>query len=294
MTPKMCYVIMPFSKTRSCSEEQWTAIFEDLIRPAVEKAGLGYVCRRSEATTGSIIRQIIEHLHDSDVVVADVTDRNANVFYELGVRHALKNRTIIIAQKRKHIPSDLLGYASHVYHWRTESGRTELRSKIRQLLDHIEKEPDRPDSPVSDFLGDRRGVVYRFHLDENSRKLKALHAELYYVDSRFEMYERAVHTGSGVPGAQTATPAIDHLLATRYVYNREFQHQLSRFRNLVSLADDAAARGDRESLGVIQSMRTLASILRHNVDLLYADYQAGNDTANSRLTPFPKDVARRG
>lgn len=294
MTPKICYVIMPFSKTRSCSEEEWTRIFEDLIKPAVEQAGLGYVCRRSEATTGSIIKQIIEHLHDSDVVVADVTNQNANVFYELGVRHALKNRTIIIAQKRKHIPSDLLGYASHVYDWRTDGGRMDLRKKIRQLLEHMEKDPDRSDNPVSDFLGDRRSVVHRFHLEENSRKLRALFAELYYLGKRFRMYEEGAATGLGMPGPHTATPAIDHFLATQYVYNSQLHYQLSRFRQFIALADDAAARPDAESVAFLQDVRKLTSILWLNALALYADHQAGNDTAKTRLEPFPQDLARRG
>lgn len=294
MTPKMCYVIMPFSETASCTQEEWTRVFEDLIKPAVEEAGLGYVCRRSEATTGSIIRHIVEHLYDSDVVVADVTDRNANVFYELGVRHALKNRTIIIAQKREHIPSDLYGYANHVYDWRTEDGHTDLRDKMRQLLEHIEKGPDRPDNPVSDFLGDRRGVVYRFQLEENSRKLRALFAELYYLGKRFRMYEEGAATGLPMPGPHTAAPAIDHFLATQYVYNSQLHHQLSRFRQFIALADDAAARPDAESVAFLQDVRKLASILWLNALALYADHQAGNDTAKTRLEPFPQDLARRG
>lgn len=87
---------MPFSKTKSCSEEEWTSIFENLLKPAVETAGLDYVCRRSEATRGNIIGAIVQDLYGSYVVIADLTDRNANVFYELGVRHALQNRSIIL------------------------------------------------------------------------------------------------------------------------------------------------------------------------------------------------------
>ena len=155
--PRTCFVIMPFSDTPACTEEEWTCIFENLFRTAVENAGLDYECRRSTATRGNLVAGIIQDINDAYVVLADLTDRNANVFYELGVRHALKDRTILLAQSRDDIPFDLYAYASHVYDWRTEEGRTTLARTLSTLLREIDDNPDRPDNPVSDFLGRRPG-----------------------------------------------------------------------------------------------------------------------------------------
>jgi hypothetical protein len=124
--PRTCFVIMPFSSTASCTCEEWTEIFEHVLKPAVEGSGLDYECRRSEATRGNVVAAIIRDLDDAHVVMADLTDRNANVFYELGVRHALRNRTIILAQKREDIPFDLRGYGYHVYSWKTQKGKDNL------------------------------------------------------------------------------------------------------------------------------------------------------------------------
>ena len=88
--PRTCFVIMPFSTTESCSEDEWTLLFEALFKPAIEGAGLDYECRRSVATRGNIVASILQELKESYVVLADLTDHNANVFYELGVRHSLK------------------------------------------------------------------------------------------------------------------------------------------------------------------------------------------------------------
>ena len=150
--PRTCFVIMPFSTTHSCTEDEWTSIFENLLKPAVEAAGLDYQCHRSVATRGNIVGRIVQDLNDSYVVIADLTDHNANVFYELGVRHALKNRSIILAQERDDIPFDLRAYAYHVYGWRTDADRKLLTEKLRELLREIDSNPDRPDNPVSDFL----------------------------------------------------------------------------------------------------------------------------------------------
>jgi hypothetical protein len=156
--PRDCFVIMPFSNTASCTEDEWTEIFEKFLKPAVEGAGLDYVCRRSVATRGNIVGAILQDLNNSHVVLADLTDRNANVFYELGVRHATKDRTLLIAQKREDIPFDLQAYAYHVYGWRTEDERKALGDRLRHLLQEIDSNPNRPDNPVSDFLRVRRPV----------------------------------------------------------------------------------------------------------------------------------------
>ena len=126
------------------------------MKPAIESAGLDYVCRRSVATRGNIVGTIIQDLNDSHIVLADLTDRNANVFYELGVRHALKDRSILIAQKEEDIPFDLRAYAYHVYGWKTPEDKKTLADKIHLLLMDIDSKPNRPDNPVSDFLKVRR------------------------------------------------------------------------------------------------------------------------------------------
>ena len=98
----------------------------------------------------------MEDLDTAWVVLADLTDRNANVFYELGVRHALKDRTILVAQTSDDIPSDLQQYAYHVYGRTDGNASEEFREKIRDLLEDVDRNPNRKDSPVSDFLGSAR------------------------------------------------------------------------------------------------------------------------------------------
>ena len=173
---RVCFVIMPFSESQSCTEAQWDQIFDELIKPAVEASS--YHCRRSKATRGSLIKAIIQDLDAAWIVLADLTDQNPNVFYELGVRHALRDRTILIAQNPDDIPFDLRSYAYHVYDWQTEDGRNQFVDRITTLLEDVDQNPDRADNPVSDFLGSSvtreppQSVVDR--LDEIENRLESL------------------------------------------------------------------------------------------------------------------------
>lgn len=96
---KMCFVLMPFRKE---FEESY-----QVIKAAVE--GGGYTVRRADEIheTRSIMQIICEQIGRADLLVADLTDRNPNVFYELGYAHALGKNTILVTRRADDVPFDL-------------------------------------------------------------------------------------------------------------------------------------------------------------------------------------------
>ncbi len=176
---KRCYVIMPFSDTKSCTEEEWTEIFEDVIKPAVEESGLGYVCERSRAKRENIIKAIVNDLNTAQAVIADLTDDNPNVFYELGVRHTLQRRTILIAQHEEDIPFDLKPYPTIIYK-RSPAGVRQFKQEIKGNFKDIEGNPERADNPIADFLAERNIDLLSSAKKANLAKLSALLSELSY------------------------------------------------------------------------------------------------------------------
>lgn len=159
MSKRKCFVIMPFSSTDSTSSQSWTSIYENIIKPTVEKSG-DFECERSKATRGNMIKDIMNALNDSDLVIADITDHNANVCYELGIRHGLKIGTILLAQKREFLNIfDLHNYGSHVYNWKTKPGKKKMIEKIEELIEDFINNPQKVDSPVQDFLQNKPSYV---------------------------------------------------------------------------------------------------------------------------------------
>ena len=151
-TRRKCFVIMPFSDIPGiATKQEWTNIFENIIKPSAEVAGLKFLCKRSEPVHGNIIKEIVSDLCTADAVIADLTGKNANVFYELGVRHVIKGKTILISQRREDIPSDLLNYARLLYDYKTAKGRKAFTSKIATLLKALVENPKRADNPIEDF-----------------------------------------------------------------------------------------------------------------------------------------------
>src|SRR4051794_18566007 len=96
-----CFVIMPFGNPKVNPEHarKLDLIYSQWIKPTVEsikdpcKPDESIVCHRADKAMRpeEIITHIIEHLMTSDIVIADLSGKNANVFYELGVRHVINN-----------------------------------------------------------------------------------------------------------------------------------------------------------------------------------------------------------
>ena len=222
---KKCFVIMPFSTTKSCTEEKWTEIFEFIIKPAVQESGLGYECERSVAERENIIKGILEALNKANVVIADLTGNNPNVFYEPGVRHTLANRTILIAQGEEHIPFDLRPYPVAFYS-ESPAKIAKFKKDIKKKLEDIEKNPDRSDSPVADFLKERNVVLLSSEKKRNLAALTALISELSYnidaVDSILVAVKqsgelRAKEKGVFVSHVRFDNTCLELLLSTSYI-----------------------------------------------------------------------------
>ena len=104
---KSCFIDMPFGKkkdTGSGIEIDFDHIYENAIKPAIKSVNLNPI-RSDEEKMGGIIHQsMFARLLSSEYVVADLTTANANVYYELGIRHAAKPFTTILIQGRLHPP----------------------------------------------------------------------------------------------------------------------------------------------------------------------------------------------
>lgn len=230
---KVCFVIMPFSSTKSHKSEEWTEIFENVHSPAIIESGLGYDCQRSNIRPGSFIKDILTNLNQADIVLADLTDRNPNVFYELGVRHTLKNRTILVSKSMDDVPSDLKQYGVIIYST-TPRGVVEYKKKIIGILNDIIDNPERPDNPVSDFLHLETIVTDTFEAKSVEKKLIALVSEcsynLYVIDHIQKDLEDKNNTFSYYRFQYTA---LEILISTYYIYPNVSFFKDARFILLV-------------------------------------------------------------
>src|SRR5262245_60415962 len=160
MPRPICFMIMPYGTKPSQTPDGapapnkidfnrlWAAAFEPAIRQ------LGYEPVRADQDLGAaIIKEMIERLAISDLVIADVTTPNGNVYYEIGVRHAAKaTHCVMIAADWTQPLFDINQMRQVRYPLPAESVDDASAAKIRDIL--VEKIPPLASgkSPVFEFL----------------------------------------------------------------------------------------------------------------------------------------------
>ena len=94
---------MPFEKAFD-----W--VYDDMIRPPFEDAGYDIVRADDITSQQNIIKSIVVGIHDADLIVADLSGLNANVFYELGIAHAKGKDVVLLSQDLANAPFNLRSY----------------------------------------------------------------------------------------------------------------------------------------------------------------------------------------
>lgn len=96
-----CFVMMPFAPPLG-------GYYESVYKPAIERAGLQPVRADAEIFgAGKIMDQVWSGIRAAKVLVAELTQRNPNVFYELGLAHALEKPVVLVSSNEDDVPFDL-------------------------------------------------------------------------------------------------------------------------------------------------------------------------------------------
>lgn len=107
---------------------------DNIILPACEEIGIGDPIRADKMTiAGEIPEQVFRSLRDADIVIADVTDGNPNVMYELGLRHTRNKLTIQIGEQGK-LPFDINSIRTIKFR-RSEGGYIDAKNALRDMLE---------------------------------------------------------------------------------------------------------------------------------------------------------------
>ena len=132
---KSCFVIAPIGDPGTETRKRSDLVLKYIISPAVEQCG--YTALRADQISepGLITSQVIQHIIDDPLVVADLTDRNPNVFYELAVRHVLRKPLVQIIRRGDQIPFDVAGTRTiHVDHQDLDS----VEEAKKEIIKHID------------------------------------------------------------------------------------------------------------------------------------------------------------
>lgn len=131
---RLAFVLMPFT-------DPLTEIYQTLIKPTVENPRFGLVCKRADdiKSNRAIIQDIWKSICEARVIIADMTNLNPNVMYELGVAHTLGKETILLYQRSSEeikFPFDL-SHIRRIEYDNTVPGARALEQELSLTLENV-------------------------------------------------------------------------------------------------------------------------------------------------------------
>ncbi|GAH73684.1 unnamed protein product, partial [marine sediment metagenome] len=151
MTEKICFIISPIGSKDEGTWSRWDKVRRHLIEEVAAKKGYNVIRADDISKPGIITSQIIEHLLSSELVIADLSTKNTNVFYELAIRDAARLPVILIGDDTSEIPFDVRQQRMIKYSLDPDE-LDEARKKLAEYIDSVEDESHKVDSPVTDAI----------------------------------------------------------------------------------------------------------------------------------------------
>lgn len=129
-----CFVMMPFGPW-------FDRYYKEIYAPAIKDAGFEPVRADELFNTGSVVEQIWDQIEKAKLLLADLSGKNPNVFYELGLSHAAKKPVIFTACDVSDVPFDLRHLRVIIYDNREPDWGTTLRKSVTDYLKNATREP---------------------------------------------------------------------------------------------------------------------------------------------------------
>jgi hypothetical protein len=129
-----CFVMMPFGSW-------FDRYYQEIYVPAIKEAGFEPVRADELFTTGSVVEQIWEQIEKAALLLADLSGKNPNVFYELGLAHAARKPVVFAAAQVEDVPFDLRHLRVIIYDVREPEWAVSLGKSVTDYLRNATKDP---------------------------------------------------------------------------------------------------------------------------------------------------------
>ncbi|WP_318392733.1 hypothetical protein [Enterobacter sp.] len=172
---KTCFAIMPIADHPDYTPGHFTRVYNHLIKPACEKAGYKVVRADDAKASHMIMFDILKNIVECDMAICDLSSKNANVFYELGLRQAFNKKTILITDGLTNTPFDITGfrYVKYSESLRVDTVQSDVL-EISAMLEETESASEDDINSIVNLLKIQPAHIKKVELSENESALYKL------------------------------------------------------------------------------------------------------------------------
>lgn len=231
---KNCFVISPIGETKSEIRKNANQVYNYLILPVVSKHGYKTIRADKIAEPGIITNQIIQCIVESDLIIADLTGNNANVFYELAIRHAIKKPLIHLIKKGNIIPFDVAGTRTIQYDLSDLDCVEEVKKSLEKNIENINKSKEEIDTPISVALDLKAYKQSEKPIDKSIADIYKIMSD---INDRITSINSKIpsrifsHSSSDSPGVKFELPQIKYNWETNKGTLDDYEREYDASRN---------------------------------------------------------------
>lgn len=147
----LCFVIGPIGKPGTPTRNRSDFLLDGIIRQVLQSDEFGYEVRRADedARPGMISDRVIHDVQEAELVIADLSDLNANAFYELAIRHLTEKPTIHVTNDIASLPFDNIGHAAILFDITTWPGVLAARASLAASVRATRAEDFKISNPIT-------------------------------------------------------------------------------------------------------------------------------------------------
>ncbi len=142
---KSCFIVTPIGSDNSEIRRATDGLIESVLKPLLAELGYETHVAHEISVTGSITKQVVDHILNDDLVIANLTNLNPNVMYELAIRHCKGTPAVSIAENGTKLPFDIADERT-IFYTNDMRGAVELGPALRRAIEATfdQEEPDNP------------------------------------------------------------------------------------------------------------------------------------------------------
>lgn len=219
---KKCFIITPIGGDNSETRRKANGLIDAVILPVLKELNIDGQAAHHIELSGNITKQVIVRIVNDDLVIANLSELNPNVMYELAIRHAKRRPVIVLAEKGTDLPFDIAQERA-LFYVNDMIGVEDLKPRLKSAIEKALEE-ENPDNPIYNAIEDSimREVAIKNSNDTERYildKLEALDRKI--TNSNTQSFSKSIDTQ---PAYLLASISVDNYdLAKLVIKERGFE-----------------------------------------------------------------------
>ena len=270
MTNKTCFVIAPIGDAGSDIRKRSDQVLKHVITPAVESCGYNALRADQISEPGMITSQVIQHIVDDPLVIADLTGWNPNVFYELAIRHALRKPLVQMIKRGEQIPFDVAGTRTIYVDHKDLDSVEEAKGEIVKQVTSLERDASDIETPISVSLDLQ---LLRQSDNPEQRSLGDLLSVITELRSGLSNLEKRLDSPESILPPRYIMQLVRELNPKRRIHP-QLMMEMREMIERISMLEDKSATGSKridaersvEIKEMLERLRNMMAVYMHEIE----------------------------